>query len=103
MSLNGSTPQQNPDVTPESGRATLSLVPATRRKGPKRALTANPAMADPLLTVEDVASMLARTGFGITVGVRHPNCLSSAWEMEHYAFEPALLKPSSTSESGCLR
>ena len=36
----------------------LAMVSLTSRKGPQRALTPNPAMADPLLTVEDVGRRL---------------------------------------------
>jgi len=36
----------------------IALVTAPRRKGPQRALTPNPAMSDPLLTVEDVGRRL---------------------------------------------
>jgi len=36
----------------------MALLPMTRRKAPQRALTPNPAMADPLLTVEDVGHRL---------------------------------------------
>jgi predicted DNA-binding transcriptional regulator AlpA len=42
----------------ESPTGGLVLVPVTRRKGPHRALTPNPAMSDPLLTVEDVGRRL---------------------------------------------
>lgn len=42
----------------ESPTGGLSLVRVTRRKGPQRALTPNPAMSDPLLTVEDVGRRL---------------------------------------------
>src|ERR1700743_1583718 len=38
-------------------RSALEIVPH-RKKGPQRAITPNPAMADPLLTVEDVGRRL---------------------------------------------
>jgi len=37
---------------------TIAMLPPTRRKGPQRAPTPNPAMTDPLLTVEDVGRRL---------------------------------------------
>ncbi|MEZ2346702.1 helix-turn-helix transcriptional regulator [Terriglobus sp. RCC_193] len=58
MSAIGSIPEQDPDVISELPKAQLSIVPPTRRKGPHRALTPNPAMSDPLLTVEDVGRRL---------------------------------------------
>ena len=41
----------------ELPRSALEIVPH-RKKGPQRAITPNPAMADPLLTVEDVGRRL---------------------------------------------
>jgi len=58
MSAIGSLPEQDPDVASELPKAQLSIVPPARRKGPHRALTPNPAMADPLLTAEDVSRRL---------------------------------------------
>ena len=54
----GSTNQPVPDAGLELTSSTLTLISAGRRKGPQRALTPNPAMADPLLTVEDVGRRL---------------------------------------------
>lgn len=49
----------SPEHIPElQDNAQLTLVTPTRRKGPQRALTPNPAMSDPLLTVEDVGHRL---------------------------------------------
>ncbi|WP_131999410.1 helix-turn-helix domain-containing protein [Acidipila rosea] len=52
------TPERNADSVSEMPTGTLALVSPSRRKGPQRALTPNPAMADPLLTVEDVGRRL---------------------------------------------
>lgn len=46
------------DVRDLATGAHLALVSPTRRRGPQRALTPNPAMADPLLTVDDVGRRL---------------------------------------------
>ncbi len=53
-------PAPEPTLLADSELATntLTLVSPSRRKGPQRALTPNPAMADPLLTVEDVGQRL---------------------------------------------
>ena len=53
-----STPDPSPDIVSEMPTGKLALVSPNRRKGPQRALTPNPAMADPLLTVEDVGRRL---------------------------------------------
>jgi predicted DNA-binding transcriptional regulator AlpA len=58
MRVIGSLQEQDPDVISELPKAQLSIVPPNRRKGPHRALTPNPAMSDPLLTVEDVGRRL---------------------------------------------
>lgn len=52
------TPEPNADVVSEMPPRTLTLISPNRRKGPQRALTPNPAMTDPLLTVEDVGRRL---------------------------------------------
>ena len=44
--------------TVRTHHSSLTMVSPTSRKGPQRALTPNPAMADPLLTVEDVGRRL---------------------------------------------
>lgn len=49
-----SSSQEAADLTRSPRIAILPL----RRKGPQRALTPNPAMSDPLLTVEDVGRRL---------------------------------------------
>jgi predicted DNA-binding transcriptional regulator AlpA len=54
----GPAPETNSGVGSELPTRTLTLVNPTRRKGPQRALTPNPAMTDPLLTVEDVGQRL---------------------------------------------
>lgn len=58
MPLIEPTPEPNAEVGSEMPTGTLTLVSPNRRKGPQRALTPNPAMADPLLTVEDVGRRL---------------------------------------------
>jgi predicted DNA-binding transcriptional regulator AlpA len=58
MSLPEPIPQESADeraLGPQYPRATAD---PTRRKGPVRVLTPNPAMEDPLLTVEDVGRRL---------------------------------------------
>lgn len=50
--------EQDSNFVSELNTAPLSLASAPRRKGPHRALTPNPAMSDPLLTVEDVGRRL---------------------------------------------
>jgi predicted DNA-binding transcriptional regulator AlpA len=57
MPLTGTIPEQHDSVDAASAQTLLTLVPL-RRKGPQRALTPNPSMADPLLTVEDVGRRL---------------------------------------------
>jgi len=57
MPLIGPISDKNDSVDSASSQAQLALV-SSRRKGPQRALTPNPAMADPLLTVEDVGRRL---------------------------------------------
>jgi predicted DNA-binding transcriptional regulator AlpA len=54
----GTIPEQDPHVVSELSASPLAMVPPSRKKGPHRALTPNPAMADPLLTVEDVGRRL---------------------------------------------
>lgn len=46
------------DKSPELCTCSIPFRTPHRRKGPQRALTSNPAMADPLLTVEDVGRRL---------------------------------------------
>lgn len=58
MSLTEPVAQGVVDEIPELSRNSIVMVPHHRRKGPQRALTPNPAMADPLLTVEDVGRRL---------------------------------------------
>jgi predicted DNA-binding transcriptional regulator AlpA len=58
MQAIGPIPEQDPDVGSELPQGTLTIVPPHGRKAPQRALTVNPAMADPLLTVEDVGRRL---------------------------------------------
>lgn len=58
MSLTESVSQGVVDEIPEGSRNPIAIVPHHRRKGPQRALTPNPAMDDPLLTVEDVGRRL---------------------------------------------
>ena len=58
MSFVEPAPEQSPDDLNEVSANAISLVPPPPRKGPQRALTPNPAMADPLLTVEDVRRRL---------------------------------------------
>jgi predicted DNA-binding transcriptional regulator AlpA len=58
MSLLEPMSQSSFDEAAELPNNAISIVPPTRRKGPQRALTPNPAMADPLLTVEDVGRRL---------------------------------------------
>jgi predicted DNA-binding transcriptional regulator AlpA len=58
MALLEPIPERGPDDLNELHRSSLSLVTPPRRKGPQRALTPNPAMSDPLLTVEDVGRRL---------------------------------------------
>lgn len=52
------TPELTSNSVSKIPTGTLALVSPDRRKGPQRALTPNPAMADPLLTVEDVGRRL---------------------------------------------
>lgn len=47
-------PTQVAEVTSDAS----SLIAPSRRKGPQRALTPNPALSDPLLTVDDVGRRL---------------------------------------------
>ena len=58
MSLPETVSRRAFEETPELSTNTLTIVPPTRRKAPQRALTPNPAMSDPLLTVEDVGLRL---------------------------------------------
>jgi predicted DNA-binding transcriptional regulator AlpA len=58
MSLPEPVLQGIDDEVPERPMNSIIIVPQHRRKGPHRALTPNPAMADPLLTVEDVGRRL---------------------------------------------
>jgi len=58
MSLPEQVSQRSFDEALEFRRDSIAIVPPTRRKGPQRALTPNPAMIDPLLTVEDVGRRL---------------------------------------------
>jgi predicted DNA-binding transcriptional regulator AlpA len=58
MSLPEQVSQGSFDEASELPRNSIAIVPPTRRKGPQRALTPNPAMTDPLLTVEDVGRRL---------------------------------------------
>jgi predicted DNA-binding transcriptional regulator AlpA len=58
MSLTEPVAQGAVDEIPELSRNSIAIIPPHRRKGPQRALTPNPAMADPLLTVEDVGRRL---------------------------------------------
>jgi len=53
-------PRSEPDFGSGSEflKNSFAVEPIARRKGPQRALTPNPAMADPLLTVEDVGRRL---------------------------------------------
>jgi predicted DNA-binding transcriptional regulator AlpA len=53
-----SAPDHGLENVTELPRSPLTIVSPTRRKGPQRALTPNPAMSDPLLTVEDVGHRL---------------------------------------------
>jgi hypothetical protein len=58
MSLPEQVSQSSFDEASELPRNSIAIVSPTRRKGPQRALTPNPAMTDPLLTVEDVGRRL---------------------------------------------
>jgi predicted DNA-binding transcriptional regulator AlpA len=58
MSLTEPVAQSVVEEIPELTRSSIAIIPPQRRKGPQRALTPNPAMADPLLTVEDVGRRL---------------------------------------------
>jgi predicted DNA-binding transcriptional regulator AlpA len=58
MSPTEPVPDHGIENVTEPPRSPFTLVPPTRRKGPHRALTPNPAMTDPLLTVEDVGRRL---------------------------------------------
>lgn len=58
MSLPEAVSQSAYENPPELPRDSLEIIGPPRRKGPQRALTPNPAMADPLLTVEDVGRRL---------------------------------------------
>jgi predicted DNA-binding transcriptional regulator AlpA len=58
MSLLEPMSQSSFDEATELPQNAIAIVPPTRRKGPQRALTPNPAMTDPLLTVEDVGRRL---------------------------------------------
>ena len=58
MSLTEPVAQSVVEEIPELTRSSIAMIPPHRRKGPQRALTPNPAMADPLLTVEDVGRRL---------------------------------------------
>jgi hypothetical protein len=101
----GSANEQQPSVGAEDATDTVSFVHPSRRKDPQRALTPNPAMTDPLLTVEDVRRRLN---------------VSKDWVWDHcsrkkpslpfirmgdgaLSFAPAPSRPSSTSVNGYLR
>lgn len=58
MSLSESISQGFGDEIPERTGNSIAMVHPHRRKPPQRALTPNPAMDDPLLTVEDVGRRL---------------------------------------------
>ena len=59
MSLPEPSHDPSPQHIPElPANVPLTLMTPTRRKGPQRAPTPNPAMSDPLLTVEDVGQRL---------------------------------------------
>lgn len=51
-------PKYVSEDTVEPTESSPVVVSPTQRKGPQRALTPNPAMSDPLLTVEDVGRRL---------------------------------------------
>jgi predicted DNA-binding transcriptional regulator AlpA len=58
MPLPKQIPQDSLDETGGIPGNPMAVVDQHRRKAPQRALTNNPAMADPLLTVEDVGRRL---------------------------------------------
>jgi predicted DNA-binding transcriptional regulator AlpA len=59
MSLPELTSTNDNHDSPDSERTSISSMPSVqRRKGPQRVLTQNPAMTDPLLTVDDVGRRL---------------------------------------------
>jgi predicted DNA-binding transcriptional regulator AlpA len=58
MALTEPTPEHGLNNVTELPRTSFAIVPPSRRKGPHRALTPNPAMSDPLLTVDDVGRRL---------------------------------------------
>jgi hypothetical protein len=66
MSLPEAVSRSAFEEPPELPRNSLEIIGPPRRKGPQRALTPNPAMADPLLTVEDVGRRAQREqGLGL--------------------------------------
>lgn len=58
MPLPEPIPQDTVDERALRSQHPKAIVDPTRRKGPVRVLTPNPAMEDPLLTVEDVGRRL---------------------------------------------
>lgn len=58
MPLPEPVPQETVDESAVLAQHPRAIADPTRRKGPARVLTPNPAMEDPLLTVEDVGRRL---------------------------------------------
>lgn len=58
MTLPEPVSQGTVDENSAHARNRIAIADPTRRKGPVRVLTPNPAMEDPLLTVEDVGRRL---------------------------------------------